>query len=61
MRLIIKQKHNSSDYSQKIEAINNRPPKEFINKNNESFWFVDGERRISWFKVPPSNKSSYRR
>ena len=39
----------------RIEAINNRPPKEFVNKNNESFWFVDGERRISWFKVPPSN------
>ena len=39
----------------RIEAINNRPPKEFINKNNESFWFINGERRISWFKVPPSN------
>ena len=39
----------------RIEAINNRPPKEFINKNNESFWFINGERRISWLKDPPSN------
>ncbi len=39
----------------RIEAINNIPPKEFVNKKNESYWFVNGERRISWFKVPPSN------
>ena len=41
--------------SARIEAINNRPPKEFANKNNESFWFINGERRISWLKDPPSN------
>ena len=41
--------------SARIEAINNRPPKEFANKNNQSFWFINGERRISWLKDPPSN------
>ncbi len=41
--------------SARIEAINNRPPKELINKNNESFWFINGERRVSWLKDPPSN------
>ena len=41
--------------SASIEAINNRPPNEFANKNNKSFWFINGERRISWLKDPPSN------
>ena len=41
--------------SARIEAINNRAPKEFANKNNQSFWFINGERRISWLKDPPSN------
>ena len=41
--------------SARIEAINNRPPNELANKNNQSFWFINGERRISWLKDPPSN------
>ena len=41
--------------SARIEAINNRPPNEFANKNNKSFWFINGERRISWLKDLPSN------
>ena len=41
--------------SARIEAINNRKPKEIIDENNKSFWFINGERRISWSKVPPSN------
>ncbi len=41
--------------SARIEAINNRKPKEIIDEKNESFWFINGERRISWSKDPPSN------
>ncbi len=41
--------------SARIEAINNIPPKKVVNRNNESFWFVNGERRISWSKDSPSN------
>ena len=41
--------------SARIEAINNKPPNEFANKNNQSFWFINGERRISWLKNLPSN------
>ena len=41
--------------SARIEAINNRKPKEIIDENNKSFWFINGERRISWSKDPPSN------
>ena len=41
--------------SARIEAINNKNPKELINENNKSFWFVNGERRISWSKTPPLN------
>ena len=41
--------------SARIEAINNRKPTEIIGEENKSFWFINGERRISWSKVPPSN------
>ncbi len=41
--------------SARIEAINNKNPKELISENNKSFWFVNGERRISWSKTPPFN------
>ena len=41
--------------SARIEAINNKDPKELIDKKNRSFWFINGERRISWFKDPPAN------
>ena len=41
--------------SARIETINNRKPKEIIDKKNNSFWFINGERRISWSKEPPSN------
>ena len=41
--------------SARIEAINNRNPKELIDEKNKSFWFINGERRISWSKNPPSN------
>ncbi len=41
--------------SARIEAINNRKPKEIINKKNNSFWFINGERRISWSEYPPTN------
>ena len=29
--------------SARIEAINNRKPKEIIDKKNNSFWFINGE------------------
>ena len=41
--------------SARIEAINNIKPKEIIDEENKSFWFINGERRISWSKDPPSN------
>ena len=41
--------------SARIEAINNIKPKELIDKNNKSFWFINGERRISWTQIPPFN------
>ena len=41
--------------SARIETINNRNPKESIDEKNKSFWFINGERRISWFKNPPLN------
>ena len=41
--------------SARIEAINNKKPKEIINKQNKSYWFINGERRISWSKNPPTN------
>ena len=41
--------------SGRIETINNKNPKKLFNKNNKSFWFVNGERRISWAKNPPAN------
>ncbi len=41
--------------SARIEAINNKKPREIIGEENKSFWFINGERRISWSKVPPSN------
>ena len=41
--------------SARIEAINNKDPREFIDKKNKSYWFINGERRISWLKDPPAN------
>ena len=41
--------------SARIETINNRNPKELIDETNKSFWFINGERRISWSKNPPFN------
>tara|TARA_Y100000022_G_scaffold123225_2_gene106734 strand:+ start:1461 stop:3938 length:2478 start_codon:yes stop_codon:yes gene_type:complete len=41
--------------SARIETINNRNPKELIDEKSKSFWFVNGERRISWSKNPPLN------
>ena len=41
--------------SARIEAINNRKPKDVIDIENKSFWFIKGERRISWSKEPPVN------
>ena len=41
--------------SARIESINNIKPKEIINEENESYWFINGERRISWLKDPPFN------
>ncbi len=41
--------------SARIDLINNKKPKEFIDKKNKSFWFINGERRISWSENPPSN------
>ena len=34
--------------SARIETINNKNPKKLIDKKNKSFWFINGERRISW-------------
>ncbi len=41
--------------SARIETINNKKPKEIVSEKNNSFWFINGERRISWSKDPPSN------
>ena len=41
--------------SARIEAINDKDPRKFTDKKNRSFWFINGERRISWAKVPPAN------
>ena len=41
--------------SARIETINNRKPKEIIDEKNRSYWFINGERRISWLKDPPAN------
>ena len=41
--------------SARIESINKRKPKEIIDQNNKSFWFINGERRISWSEDPPFN------
>ncbi len=41
--------------SARIEKINNSKPKEIIDKGNQSFWFINGERRISWTKDSPTN------
>ena len=41
--------------SARIESINDKNPKELIDKNNKSFWFINGERRISWAQNPPLN------
>ena len=39
--------------SARIEAINNKNPKELIDENNKSFWFINGERRISCQRTSP--------
>lgn len=39
----------------RIEAINNLEPKEIIDEDNRSSWFINGERRVSWTKDPPFN------
>ena len=39
----------------RIVTINNRKPKEIIDENNPSFWFINGERRVSWLNNPPTN------
>ena len=41
--------------SARIVDIKNKKPKEIIGKDNKSFWFVNGERRISWIEDPPTN------
>ena len=41
--------------SARIETINNKNPKKLIDKKNKSFWFINGERRISWSENPPFN------
>ena len=41
--------------SARIETINNTNPKELIDEKNKSYWFINGERRISWAKDPPAN------
>ena len=41
--------------SARIETINNRKPKEIIDEEIESYWFINGDRRISWFEKPPTN------
>ena len=41
--------------SARIETINDRKPKEIIDEKNRSYWFINGERRISWLKDPPDN------
>ena len=41
--------------SARIEAINNINPKELIDEKNKSYWFINGERRISWADEPPPN------
>lgn len=41
--------------SARIETIENKPTREIIDEKNESFWFVNGERRISWLENPPHN------
>ena len=32
--------------SARIESINDKNPKELIDKNNKSFWFINGEKNI---------------
>ena len=41
--------------SARIEAINDVNPKELIDEKNKSYWFINGERRVSWAKNPPTN------
>lgn len=38
-----------------IEKINNQDPGILINKTNDSSWFINGERRISWTEKIPFN------
>ena len=41
--------------SARIEGINDRDPMELISENNKSWWFINGERRISWTMRSPTN------
>ena len=41
--------------SARIETINDINPKELVDEKNKSYWFINGERRISWAKNPPAN------
>ena len=43
--------------SARIESINNTNPKELIDEKNQSYWFINGERRISWAKDHSFNNS----
>ena len=43
--------------SARLEKINGKRPKDFIDETNESFWFINGERRISWLEEPPINNT----
>lgn len=43
--------------SARILAINGIEPNEITNEKNDSFWFINGERRISWSRTPPENNS----
>jgi putative ABC transport system permease protein len=39
----------------KITKINGVDPKTYINKNNNSSWVIESERRISWSEQPAKN------
>ena len=43
--------------SARIELINNNEIDKLVTKNNNSYWFVNGERRISWSKKIPFNNT----
>ena len=41
--------------SVKLIKINNIDPLNYIDRFNESFWFINNDRRISWSDNPPLN------